>query len=137
MIEENLTSLQSILRLLVPDPFECFGDVDAPSTSSNDPREHGFLFGTSSGFAGSRNTVSFSLEVAPTGREKATDDDEETGIPRLRLQLTDDIRILRDSGCEFVNLATHKHKSILTAYIEVSLQTKGQLRFPAFLGFIF
>ncbi len=80
-----------------------------PSTSigvASDPREHGVL--TTGGI-----DVSFSLELA-------SPDGDASLMPRLRLKLTDEIRVLRDTGQEFVDLANRRHRPMLAEYYEVS-----------------
>ncbi|KAL7059590.1 hypothetical protein AAHC03_013182 [Spirometra sp. Aus1] len=121
-IEENLTSLRSVLDLLIRDPFDDFGgqgeeDANVTEPGVVDPREHGILFSSSSGFGASyaSETVPVSLDVA------AHQDTSQLGLlPKMHVSLTEEVRVLRDSGQEFVNLATRYHRPVLCDYIQMA-----------------
>lgn len=114
-IEDNIKSLESIIKLLVSDPFtteerEAEAESDnRPSTSAAtivDLREHGIL----DTMRGRGLDVSFSLQLSSRSQ-----------MPQLRIRLSDEIKILRDSGRELADLASRCHRPILLEYLEVRL----------------
>ncbi|VDN30050.1 unnamed protein product [Dibothriocephalus latus] len=116
------TADASVLDLIIRDPFDEFGgqgeaDANATEPRAVDPREHGILFSSSSGFGASyaSETVPVTLDVAAN-----QDTSQPSLIPKMHVSLTEEIRVLRDSGEEFVNLATRFHRPVLCDYIEMA-----------------
>ena len=106
-IEENLKSLESLIKLLVPDIFDGNGEVEASRCyGPSDFREHGFHS------AGEIN-ITLSIDFARTS------DGAVFRFPEVRIKLNADTAILRDSGQEFMNQASKHHRPILSEYLEV------------------
>ena len=108
VIEENVKSLESIIKLLVPDLLE--EDEKMPvsrSSSPSDFREHGFH---------STGEVNITLSI-DFGRGPG---DTDSQFPEVKIHLNDDIRVLRDSAEEFMGLASKHHRPVLSEYLEVN-----------------
>uniref|UniRef100_A0A183SJM6 DUF384 domain-containing protein n=1 Tax=Schistocephalus solidus TaxID=70667 RepID=A0A183SJM6_SCHSO len=90
-IEENLTSLRAILDLLIRDPFDEFGGLgEEDANATVDPREHGILFSSSSGFG-----ASYASETVPVILDVAVHQDtsQPTLLPKMHIILTEEIRM--------------------------------------------
>ncbi|VDD77040.1 unnamed protein product [Mesocestoides corti] len=107
-IEENIKSLETIIKLLVPDLFEMEA-YQSPSPCQIDPREHGFL-------SQGRISVTFCVDFVNADETIPSDD----LLPQLRIKLDDDVQLLRDSGQEFADLAFRCHRGILSEYMELA-----------------
>ncbi|VDK37977.1 unnamed protein product [Taenia asiatica] len=105
-IVENVESLEGVVKLLVPDPFQLEDSKASGPSSPRDFREHGF-------HASGEVNITFSLNFMRAAS------DSNLLLPEVQLKLDDDVRILRDAGQEFTNVAM-KHRTIVLEYLELS-----------------
>lgn len=112
---ENVKSLEGVVRLLVPDPFQMEDSRASGSSSPRDFREHGF-------HASGEVNITFTLNFMRVAG------DPNLLLPEVQFKLNDDVRILRDAGQEFTNVAM-KHRTIVSEYLEVCafLGSVGQI----------
>ncbi|GAA49833.1 hypothetical protein CLF_103656 [Clonorchis sinensis] len=119
-IEENLTSLASVLELLVPDPFQqSCGDVNrsddigepeisVPLASGEHNRAHGRLFGSSSGLGLGAEGIEIRLPCVPGS----------SGQIRVPIIRDDNTRVLEESAQEHAKLARERHEPLLYSWLQ-------------------
>nr|CDS34339.1 soss complex subunit b1 [Hymenolepis microstoma] len=107
VIEENLKSLEGVMKLLIPDIFEMASEEPSSSFSPSDFREHGMHD------SGEVN-ISLSLNFVNSG------ENGDFLTPEVQVTLNEDNRLLRETGSECLNMAQDQHRPILDKFLELS-----------------